>query len=160
MTSTAVLRLLALVLSLSVVACGSQSDEQSRRLNEVRERLEKFQSTAGRLEERIAALEAAVRAQESRLAAGASPANPVRAPKDLPVVKMAPPASSDGALDEPAPPEGEEQRTLIVGEGNRVEARATDANVEPPKRSKERAAATRPTSKGPTNATVSGNKAP
>ncbi|MGC4069194.1 MAG: hypothetical protein QM784_32010 [Polyangiaceae bacterium] len=160
MTSTAVLRVLALVLSFSVVACGTQSDEQSRRLNELRERLEKFQTTTGRLEERIAALENAVRAQETRLGSSTSSPTQVSAPKDLPVVKMAPPPTNEGALDELAPPENEDGRTLIVGEGNRVEARTADASVDPPKRTKEKTPATRATSKGQSNATVSGNKAP
>jgi hypothetical protein len=129
-------------------------------LNELRERIDRFQTTTGRLEERIAALEGAVRAQEIRLSANV-PGPQVRAPKDLPVVKMEAPGQSGGPPDEPVAAESDEQRTLIVGEGNRVEARpTTDSNAEPTRKAKEKAPASRSPSKGQTNATVSGNKAP
>jgi hypothetical protein len=155
-------RLAPLLLWLPLFGCATQADEQNKRLNELNDRLQRVQSTTVRLEERVAALEGTYRALIAQPRAASNSSNQVLAPKDLPVVKMAPrSAEAEGNDAVVAGPEPDEPRTLIVGEGTRVEARSSaDASGSPPaKRAKDKATS-ESTSKKPSNATVSGNKAP
>lgn len=102
--------------------CATQTDEQAKRLSELNDRIGRLQTTNERLEERMSALEAAHRANVTK------PTNlgqRTTVPQDLPVVKMTPPPAT---ANEPTTvgSDTDEPRTLIVGEGSRVEARKSD----------------------------------
>lgn len=140
--------------------CATQTDEQSRQLRELTDRLARMQSTTDRLEERVSALETVHRTQSVKQV---QTGNSAGVPADLPVVKMAPPTSaipSEGIAGVNS--ESEEPRTLIVGEGSRVEARSGAQESSPsnplPKRSKDKA--TESTTKKPGGTTETGKKTP
>jgi hypothetical protein len=116
-----------------VQACASQPDATDRQLRQHEERIKQLTAHADSQEERILALEAALRAVPDSVhpAEQAKDARP-----DLPVVKVAPNGQQmESSPDAPTASEdvGDDTRRLtIVGEGSRVEARA--ANEPPPAR--------------------------
>ena len=117
-------------------ACASQTSASERQVRQHEERIKQLTANADRLEERMLALEAALRA-------GPDSVHPVEesmsARPDLPVVKVLPngqkaetsadaPLASDGAVED-------SRRLTIVGEGSRVEARAANETTAPARRS-------------------------
>jgi hypothetical protein len=117
-------------------ACASQTSASERQLRQHEERIKQLMASADKLEERMLALEAALRA-------GPDSIHPVEESKstrpELPVVKVLPngqkaetsevaPLGSDGALED-------SRRLTIVGEGSRVEARAANEATAPARRS-------------------------
>jgi hypothetical protein len=139
------------------LGCASEKDATSKHLNDLSERVGRLQTINDRLEERVSALEAATRARnEKPMVQSRSTA----LPQDLPVVKMAPALETS---NEPIPMSGDsdEPRTLIVGEGSRVEARKSDevTGTSPSKRSKEKTV-TEPSSKKSSGAADTGKKTP
>lgn len=110
---------LAAALSFTV-GCASQNDATHKRVEELDGRVRRLQATADRLEERVAAAEAALKAG---FRPNRSPlASTDIARPDLPVVQM---ESPDPPPPPPSPPSADEEpRPLIVGEGSRVEARS------------------------------------
>lgn len=111
---------LALLWLLTANGCATQSPDMEKQLREATERLHRLESRSDRLEERVSALELVKRTQASR---GPEEGRPAGVPSDLPVVKMEPTRGAIGS--DAADPGGEtdEPRTLIVGEGARVETK-------------------------------------
>jgi hypothetical protein len=119
-----------------VQACASQSNAADRQLREHEDRIKQLTVNADRQEERILALEAALRA-------GPGTVRPVEEAKaarpDLPVVKVLPNGQQvESSADPPIASEGvgeDPRRLTIVGEGSRVEARAANEPPSPARRS-------------------------
>ena len=117
-------------------ACASQPSASERQLREHDDRIKQLTANADRLEERMLALEAALRAGPDSVhqVQEAPSARP-----DLPAVKMQPngqraetPADAPVASDEAVE---DSRRLTIVGEGSRVEARAANETNGPARRS-------------------------
>ena len=115
---------IGLALIMIAQGCASQSGATDRRLHEQAELIKRLSANCDRLEERIIALEAAIR----------SGSGGVHRPQDtnaerpeLPVVKVVPNGQkADTFSDTDMSTEGaveDSQRLTIVGEGSRVEAR-------------------------------------
>jgi hypothetical protein len=139
------------------LGCASSNDATSKHLTELSERVSRLQTINDRLEERVSALEAATRARNEKPTV---PSRSTALPQDLPVVKMAPALETS---NEPIPMsgDGDEPRTLIVGEGSRIEARKSDevTSLSPSKRSKEKTV-TEPSSKKASGSAETGKKTP
>ena len=117
-------------------ACASQTSASERQLRQHEERIKQLTANADRLEERMLALEAALRAGPDSVH---SVQETQSARPDLPVVKVLPngqkaetsadaPVAADAAIEDP-------RRLTIVGEGSRVEARAANETAAPVRRS-------------------------
>lgn len=89
----------------------------------------RLSASCDRLEERLAAVEAALRASNGRAQV---PERPGGSRPDLPTVKVVPegPKSQTPSLSDRTPDnaDDENRRLLIVGEGARVEARTANEN--------------------------------
>ncbi len=126
-----------LVLGAIVQGCASQSQETKARVDKLEIRQSQLQATVDRLEERLAAVENAARAQASRPAPAMDAASESTRP-DLPLYRLgpegaSPPPASAGAA--PTSDDGPVERPLIVGEGSRVETRTVsgpEASSPPP----------------------------
>lgn len=123
---------LAASLSLIVMAlgCASQSGATDRQVSEQEQRMKRLTANCDRLEERVSALEAVLRAQNTR---SKTPAETTGSRPDLPTVTVVPDgpkAETTPATDEaPDNAEQDSRRLLIVGEGARVEARTANENA-------------------------------
>ena len=110
-------------------ACASQTSASERQLRQHEERIKQLTANADRLEERMLALEAALRAGPDSVH---SVQETQSARPDLPVVKVLPNGqkaeTSVDAIEDP-------RRLTIVGEGSRVEARAANETAAPARRS-------------------------
>jgi len=118
--------------------CATQTDELKQQLREAGDRQHRTEARLDRMEERVSALELAHRALSNR---SKPPMESLAMPPDLPLVKMTP---GKGSADIDAADSGSdsnEPRTLIVGEGAKVESKMVNDSptVVPPKRNKDKA---------------------
>lgn len=137
-----------------LVGCASQSNTQTKQLNELNEQVRRLQATSDHLQERMSALEN-LRARESERASRQLPAATPGVP-DLPIVKMTPDARPSSHETSSVTGDNEEPRPLIVGEGSRIETRSSGEAIAPPRRSKDKAGDT--SSKRPSASPESGKK--
>jgi hypothetical protein len=109
------------------LGCANQSNATDRQLKEQDARLMRLSASCDRLEERLAAVEAAFRASNGRIQV---PERPGASRPDLPTVKVVPEGTKAQMppLSDRAPDNADEdnRRLLIVGEGARVEARTAN----------------------------------
>ena len=121
-----------LSLAATTIGCASQSNATDRQVREQDGRIKRLSANCDRLEERVVALEAALR-ENAGLTAKTPGAN--AAMPDLPTIKVVP----DGQKAEAAtateryPEDATEdtRRLVIVGEGSRVETRTALENNAP-----------------------------
>ena len=120
--------------------CASQSDGHARQVRELGAQVRQLQATSDRLEERLAAVENARRHEPTKPLTGTAPPSDV---PELPIVRLhseaMPGAAGEGHS---GAAETDEPRPLIVGEGSRVETRASGESAPantPLRRSKDKA---------------------
>lgn len=127
MTRLTLSGLVGTVLVWQLTGCATQSDVQTKQLNELKEQVRRLQATSDRLQERLSALEnqAVQDGQESQRPL------PVVTPgvPELPVVKMSPEPKPPTADPSAYTGESEEPRPLIVGEGSRIETRTSNGEA-------------------------------
>jgi hypothetical protein len=119
-----------------IQACASQTNASDHQLRQHEERIKQLTANADRQEERILALEAALRESPGSV----HPVQEANAARpDLPVVKVHPNGQQvESSADVPIASEGagdDTRRLTIVGEGSRVEARAAGETPAPVRRS-------------------------
>lgn len=142
------------------MGCASQSDSSARQVRELTDQVRRLQATTDRLEERLSAIEHARPKEVQR------PPNSVSLTTDmpdLPVVKVNPESGASASSVRSGGGDADEPRPLIVGEGSRVETRASGAepsNANLPARRKEKSAAEPATTKQKSGATDAGKKTP
>jgi hypothetical protein len=115
-----------LLVPFSVLACASQSAEESRQMKDLAARVRQLSTNYERLEERLGAVEALERYKTGTADNAPSPSN---TRPNLPTVMAGP---NEQPMTESAPPEpgraaesssDDSHRLMIVGEGSRVETR-------------------------------------
>jgi hypothetical protein len=122
------------LIAAAVVAmgCANQTGATDRQLREQEVGIKRLSANSDRLEERILALEAAMRSGRDP---DRGPQDPGAARPELPVVRVVPSGQkAEDAADTEQPSEGDSddtRRLVIVGEGSRVEARAATEKNNP-----------------------------
>lgn len=129
MAQFALVRALSATGLILVTGCGASNAANQRRLDAMDTRTRQIQAATDRLEERVAALEEALRAKSTEQVRTQS-TDTSRPP--LPVVTVLPNQdTSDPAPVETSTPNSDATRPLIVGEGTQIETRSTSDSAPP-----------------------------
>lgn len=162
MTRNIVRRSLLAALLLCGSGCAAQSDNSSKQLHALADQVRRLQSTADRLEERMAAIENARLRETQRTASLPVVSSEI---PSLPVIKAD--SESSAVSGDSSPPQGEtgdEPRPLIVGEGSRIETRSSGVELpatnNPTRRMKDKPSSDSVGVKRPNVARDSGKKSP
>ncbi len=145
-----------LLVPFSVLACASQSAEESRQMKDLAARVRQLSTNYERLEERLGAVEALERYKAGTADNAPSPSITSTRP-DLPTVMAGPNEQpmNESTSPEPSrtvePSSDDSHRLMIVGEGSRVETRVdgdvrTPTVASPPSKTNSRAAKRNPSS--------------